>query len=199
MSNILNDENFEKEIVVPGKLVIVDFFATWCEPCNILGPILENVAEELKDTVVLFKVDVDNAPIAATKYNIDRIPSVFLFKDGKPISNFIGMSSAEDIKKWVDDSAKNAGGATEPDIKGFIEESDKHAKENGFRLNPDSKAVERVAKGVFANEAKHGKKYCPCRRVTGDVEEDAKKICPCAYHKDEIEKDGHCLCYLFVK
>jgi len=81
----------------------------------------------------------------------------------------------------------------------FIEKSSKHAKENGFNLNPNAKIVEGVVNGIFLNEQKHGQKYCPCRRVTGDAAEDAKKICPCIWHKDEVEKDGHCLCNLYVK
>lgn len=81
----------------------------------------------------------------------------------------------------------------------FIEKSKKYAAENGFQLNPDEKTVERIVNGIFMNEEKYGEKYCPCRRVTGDKEEDAKKICPCFWHKDEIAKDGHCFCRLFVK
>lgn len=81
----------------------------------------------------------------------------------------------------------------------FIEQSKKHAAENRFQLNPNEKIVAGIVNGIFLNEQKHGEKYCPCRRVTGDKAEDAKKICPCVWHKDEIAKDGHCLCNLFVK
>jgi ferredoxin-thioredoxin reductase catalytic subunit len=81
----------------------------------------------------------------------------------------------------------------------FIAKSAQYAKENGFNLNPDTKTVERVVNGIFMNEEKYGKKYCPCRRVTGNTEEDANKICPCIWHKDEIAKDGKCFCGLFVK
>ena len=68
-----------------------------------------------------------------------------------------------------------------------------------LRLNPDKKIVERVINGLLTNEKKYGKKYCPCRRVSGNIEEDEKNVCPCAFHKKEIEKDGHCFCNLFVK
>ena len=67
------------------------------------------------------------------------------------------------------------------------------------RQLPDEKTVERVANGIFENEKKFGKKYCPCRRVTGDAKNDEKIICPCIYHKDEIAKDGRCFCGLFTK
>jgi len=81
----------------------------------------------------------------------------------------------------------------------FIEKSKEYAEQNGFQLNPDEKIVERIVNGIFMNEEKHGAKYCPCRRITGDKEEDAKKICPCFWHKDEIAKDGRCFCGLFIK
>ncbi|MFA6190317.1 MAG: ferredoxin-thioredoxin reductase catalytic domain-containing protein [Candidatus Staskawiczbacteria bacterium] len=74
-----------------------------------------------------------------------------------------------------------------------------HAKNNGFQLNPDEKVVERIIDGLLRNEEKYGAQYCPCRRVSGDKEEDAKKICPCIWHKDEVEKGGHCFCNLYVK
>ena len=79
------------------------------------------------------------------------------------------------------------------------EEYTKYAKDNGFQLNPDEKIVERIINGLLENEKKYGKKYCPCRRVSGNKEEDSKKICPCIWHKDEISKDGHCFCNLYVK
>ncbi len=75
----------------------------------------------------------------------------------------------------------------------------KYAESQGFRLNPDDATVERVCNGLLTNQKKHGARYCPCRLVTGDKEEDKKIICPCIYHKDEIKKDGHCHCSLFVK
>mgnify|MGYP001568636202 CR=1 FL=1 len=84
-------------------------------------------------------------------------------------------------------------------IEKLIDEYNEYAKNNGFRLNPDRKAVERIVSGLLKNEEKYGKKYCPCRRISGNEAEDSKKICPCFWHKDEIKKDGHCLCNLYVK
>lgn len=81
----------------------------------------------------------------------------------------------------------------------ITEEYKKYAENNGFRLNPDKEAVKRLIKGLLANEKKYGARYCPCRRVSGNIEEDKKKICPCQWHRQEIEKDGHCYCGLFFK
>jgi ferredoxin-thioredoxin reductase catalytic subunit len=81
----------------------------------------------------------------------------------------------------------------------LIKQYKEYAEKNGFQLNPNEKIVEGVVRGLLAMEEKFGQKYCPCRRVIGNLEEDKKIICPCIYHKDEIEKDGHCHCNLFVK
>lgn len=85
------------------------------------------------------------------------------------------------------------------EIKKLADKYSDYAKSSGFNLNPDGKTVERIISGLLRNEEKYGEKYCPCRRVSGDKEEDSKKICPCVWHKDEIAKDGHCFCNLYVK
>ncbi|MDI6642738.1 MAG: ferredoxin-thioredoxin reductase catalytic domain-containing protein [Candidatus Hodarchaeaceae archaeon] len=75
----------------------------------------------------------------------------------------------------------------------------RYAESQGFQLNPDEKTVGSVIRGLLYNEEKFGRRYCPCRAITGDPEQDRPIICPCAYHKDELERMGHCLCGLFVK
>ena len=74
-----------------------------------------------------------------------------------------------------------------------------YAEKNGFKLNPDREVVERLIKGMLENEKKFGERYCPCRRVTGNKEEDKGKICPCQFMRKEIEEQGRCLCGLFWK
>ena len=74
-----------------------------------------------------------------------------------------------------------------------------YAKKNGFSLNPNRKIVEGIVKSLLEREKKFGGRYCPCRRITGNPEDDKKIICPCAYHREELERDGHCLCRLFVR
>ena len=97
----LTDENFEAEIKNAKKPVLVDFFAVWCEPCNMLAPVLKKVSDELKDKIILEKVNVDEFPITSQKFQIDRIPAVILFKDGKPAGGFIGVRPEADIKNWL--------------------------------------------------------------------------------------------------
>lgn len=200
----LSDENFLKEIQGSAKPVLVDFYATWCEPCSVLAPILERIAEELKNDFVLAKANVDDVPMVAKDLEIDQIPTVVLFKNGKHVSGFIGVRSESDIKEWLKATlmgnpeivpADNQQEKSEELIKVY----ENYAQANGFRLNPDSEAVKRIISGLLENERKHGKKYCPCRRLSGNPEEDDKKVCPCAFHKDEIAKDGNCLCRLFFR
>ncbi len=83
--------------------------------------------------------------------------------------------------------------------KKLLEEYKDYAARNGFRLNPNKAIVEGTLKRLLENEKKFGERYCPCRRITHNKEEDKKIICPCIYHKEEIKKQGHCHCMLFVK
>ncbi len=192
MALVLTDENFEKEINKENQLILVDFFAEWCEPCSILAPILEKLSADFNGKFVLAKANLDNAPLAAQKFGVEKIPTVVLFKSGKPISGFVGVSSEASIKEWLE---KMIGEKIDELEKEYAE----YAKTNGFQLNQNREIARRVINGLLENEKKYGKKYCPCRRITGNETEDLKKICPCFWHKDEIEKDGHCFCKLYTK
>ena len=97
----LKDTNFDEELNSTDKFVLVDFFATWCEPCSVLGPVIEKVAEHFKEKVVLAKANVDNFPIISQRFNIDRIPTVILFKGGEKINGFTGLMPEEKIKEWL--------------------------------------------------------------------------------------------------
>ena len=100
----LTDENFEKEIQGMDKPILVDFWAQWCMPCSVLGPILEKLAEEYKEKMILAKVDLDAAPLTAQKYRIEQIPTVILFKEGEPISGFVGVRPEPIIKNWLEEN-----------------------------------------------------------------------------------------------
>jgi len=199
----LTDENFEKEITSASKPILVDFWAQWCMPCFVLSPILEKVVQEYEDKLTLAKVDLDAAPQISQKYGVDRIPMVVLFSGGKPISGFIGVRPEPVVREILDKMLKDVsekGRPEEPEeIEKIIQSYQEYAEKNGFKLNSDKETVERLIKGLLANEKKYGAKYCPCRRISGNKEEDKPKICPCQWHKEEIERDGHCFCGLFYK
>ncbi len=202
----LTDENFEKEIQAADKPVVVDFWAEWCTPCFILAPILEKLVNEFEGKFILAKVNLAEARTVAQKYGIDRIPVVILFNGGKPISGFIGARPEPVVRELLDRMLKDYNPpATQKinekpaDMEEIIKNYHEYAEKNGFKLNPNREVVERLVKGMLENEKKHGARYCPCRRITGNPEEDKPKICPCQWHREEIERDGHCLCGLFVK
>ena len=195
MANALNDQNFKEFISKSKKPVLVDFWASWCVPCSTLAPILEKAVADFSDKIEFAKVNIDEAQILAQALKIDRIPAVILFKDGNPVHGFIGVMPEQEVKNWLE---KVLAGSDEKIVE-LIKGYEDYAKKSGFSVNPDKESVEKLARGLLANEQKHGAKYCPCRRVTGDKEEDKGKICPCQWHKEEIEKGGRCLCGLFVK
>ncbi len=94
-----NESNFDE--LVNKDLVLVDFFATWCGPCKMLGPVLEDLAEDRAD-VQIVKVDIDEATDLARKYGVMSVPTLILFKDGKEISKNIGYLPKELLTSWLE-------------------------------------------------------------------------------------------------
>lgn len=90
-------ENFEQEI--QGKLVIVDFFAEWCGPCQMLTPNLEQLSEEADVKIV--KIDTDELPELARQFGVMSIPTLILFKEGKFIKRDLGYKSIEDLREFI--------------------------------------------------------------------------------------------------
>ena len=99
----LTDKNFEAEVIKSKKPVLVDFWAQWCGPCQMLKPIIEELAEEYKGKPIkIAKLDVDASPEMAQKYQVMSIPTLIFFKDGKSVNQLIGAQSKEDLKKEID-------------------------------------------------------------------------------------------------
>ena len=92
----VNNDNFEKEVLQSEKTVLVDFYATWCGPCKMLSPIVDEVAEEVNDVKVC-KVDIDEARDLAAKYEIMSIPTLLVFKNGNVVNNSLGLVKKEKI------------------------------------------------------------------------------------------------------
>ena len=91
MSIKITAENFENVVLNSGKPVLVDFWATWCGPCKMIAPVVEEIAQEYEDKIVVAKIDVDEVPSVAAKYNVMSIPTLIVFENGKEVNRLVGF------------------------------------------------------------------------------------------------------------
>ncbi|MEK6958141.1 MAG: thioredoxin [archaeon] len=101
---VATDSNFRKEVIEKSKKtpIVVDFWAVWCGPCRLLGPVLERMAKNYNGKFVLAKVDVDANQKLGAEYGIMSIPAVKLFKGGEIVDEFVGAWSEDMIKEWLE-------------------------------------------------------------------------------------------------
>ena len=99
----INETAFNELVKGVKGVSVVDFFATWCGPCRMLSPVMENVANELKD-VSFYKIDVDENERLAGKFGISSIPCLILFVDGEPKSKILGYRPLSDIVSWINNN-----------------------------------------------------------------------------------------------
>lgn len=96
----LDDNSFDNGI--KSGYVLVDFWATWCPPCRMLSPVIEEIAYDFRGKVAVAKVDVDKAPDTAKKFAVSSIPTLILFKDGKAVKGWMGYKSKEELTTLIE-------------------------------------------------------------------------------------------------
>ena len=97
----VTDENFDEKVLKSDKPVLVDFWAEWCGPCKMVGPILEEISNEMAEEIVVAKHDIDSQPNVPTRYSIRGIPTMILMKDGNHVSTKVGAVPKSEIVSWI--------------------------------------------------------------------------------------------------
>jgi thioredoxin len=107
MKNIieLNETNFEPEALQAAGPMLVDFYAPWCGPCKMLAPFLEQLAGEFTGRIKFAKLNVDDAPELAGRYNITGVPTLILLRDGKTVEQIVGLPSPRSLKAMLEKAA----------------------------------------------------------------------------------------------
>ncbi|OYW59493.1 MAG: thioredoxin [Rhizobiales bacterium 17-65-6] len=97
----VSDQSFEQDVLKASGPVVVDFWAEWCGPCRMVGPVLDEVSGEMGDQVKIVKLNVDENPETASKYGIMSIPTLLLFKDGQIASRQVGAAPKAKLVQWI--------------------------------------------------------------------------------------------------
>ena len=102
MANETTDNNFEKDVLKAEGHVLVDFWAEWCGPCKQLSPIIDDVSNELKGKLAVYKVNIDQNPDVPAKYNVRGIPTLVIFKGGAPVATKVGSLPKSSLVEWIE-------------------------------------------------------------------------------------------------
>jgi thioredoxin 1 len=100
---VITDQSFQKEVLENDLPVLVDFWATWCQPCKVVGPIIDELAKEYEGKLKVGKVDVDENSQVAGNYNVMSIPTIMFFKKGQPVKSIIGAQGKDQFKRAIDE------------------------------------------------------------------------------------------------
>lgn len=94
----LNKNNFDEEVTKSDKTVLIDFWASWCGPCRMMSPVIDEIAEEMGDSIKVGKINIDEERDLALQYDVMSIPTFIVFKNGKEVNRSVGVQDKEEIK-----------------------------------------------------------------------------------------------------
>ena len=97
-----SNDTFQSEVLQVSGPILVDFWAPWCGPCKMLGPVIDGLADELSGKAVVGKVNIDDEPDLAAKYGVVTIPTIILFKDGQEVNRLVGVQSKLTLTQMVE-------------------------------------------------------------------------------------------------
>ena len=99
MEITVTSENYESEVLKSEKTVLIDFYADWCGPCKMMSPVIDEIAEEMKETIKVGKINVDENQDLAMEYGVMSIPTIVILKNGEVEKTFVGVTDKEEIKQ----------------------------------------------------------------------------------------------------
>lgn len=102
MTKQIKDSEFENEVIASKTPVLIDFWAQWCGPCRMLGPILEQLSDEMKDKIKIVKMNIDENPETPSKYGVRSIPTMMIFNNGEQVSVKVGALPKNVVKEWIE-------------------------------------------------------------------------------------------------
>lgn len=102
----VTDSSFEADVLKASGPVLVDFWAEWCGPCKMIGPMLEEIAGEMQGQITIAKINVDENPMTGSKYGIRSIPTLMLFKDGQLAAQKVGALPKQALQSWIKETAQ---------------------------------------------------------------------------------------------